>query len=752
MKNFREKSILTLALCVAMVCGLAACGQEQHSAKNTANLAAGIGSISTEEKSDVYVPEYLSLDHQQNSNSNHVKLEGNDLYYSISTKDKEAEASVTTIYKQSLVDDNLAAIDILMQENCYLSNFTTDSMGNIYMVINAYSQGRDAEEDSLTDVILRKCNAKGETVFERNITELMNEEAEDAYVQSIVVDGEENIYVAVERTIFLLNKNGEEQGSVGIADGFINGMGMGKDGNVYFYYYDKTFHTGGTVLSKIDFQNCMIAGTYVNLPDLGGNGLVPGTDKDFLMNDGAKLYEYDLATQTYEEMLVWLDSDINGIYVETFRTLEDGTIMAIVRDWSNQEMKIVKLIKTDVSQVEDKKEIVVATLYDSQELQEAAAQFNRENNNYHVTIRAYIDSNNEKQGSYNDAITGLYSDIVSGINGPDIINLSMMDESKLAAIGVLEDLNPYLVNSSRFSREDFVEPVLEAFSHEEKLTSLSATFRIQTMAGKSSVVGEERGWSIEEMMACAKDYPDALLLGGTQKTSILSYCMLYSQESYIDWEKEKCYFDTDEFKQILEFANMFPELIDWSTYDSSENVEKLQANQILLTDVSIYELQDIRECEAMIGEPVTFIGFPTADGSVGCGLYTSSRYGITANSRNKEGAWLFIESYLANASDSTFSWGLPSLKKDFEKMMADAVTVTEDNTEEPVSDALRLSSEDVEFLKELIAEAKPMSNTDNKLLLILMEEAAAYFQGQKTLDEVAEIIQNRAQIYVSENS
>jgi hypothetical protein len=35
---------------------------------------------------------------------------------------------------------------------------------------------------------------------------------------------------------------------------------------------------------------------------------------------------------------------------------------------------------------------------------------------------------------------------------------------------------------------------------------------------------------------------------------------------------------------------------------------------------------------------------------------------------------------------------------------------------------------------------------------IISEEAEAYFKGQKTVDEVADIIQSRVKIYVSENS
>jgi len=45
---------------------------------------------------------------------------------------------------------------------------------------------------------------------------------------------------------------------------------------------------------------------------------------------------------------------------------------------------------------------------------------------------------------------------------------------------------------------------------------------------------------------------------------------------------------------------------------------------------------------------------------------------------------------------------------------------------------------------------KPYSY-DEDLMLIIEEEVAPYFEGQKSVQEVATIIQSRAQVYVNEN-
>lgn len=52
----------------------------------------------------------------------------------------------------------------------------------------------------------------------------------------------------------------------------------------------------------------------------------------------------------------------------------------------------------------------------------------------------------------------------------------------------------------------------------------------------------------------------------------------------------------------------------------------------------------------------------------------------------------------------------------------------------------------------MIEVARLGSDNDEQIMTIIGEEAAAFFQGQKSVDEVAETIQRRAALDVSENS
>ena len=55
-------------------------------------------------------------------------------------------------------------------------------------------------------------------------------------------------------------------------------------------------------------------------------------------------------------------------------------------------------------------------------------------------------------------------------------------------------------------------------------------------------------------------------------------------------------------------------------------------------------------------------------------------------------------------------------------------------------------------MQDLINVAEPSSATGNdEITNIITEEAEAFFKGQKSVSDVANVIQSRVQVYVNEN-
>ena len=61
-----------------------------------------------------------------------------------------------------------------------------------------------------------------------------------------------------------------------------------------------------------------------------------------------------------------------------------------------------------------------------------------------------------------------------------------------------------------------------------------------------------------------------------------------------------------------------------------------------------------------------------------------------------------------------------------------------------------LTQEQVDYFMNIINSVDGSYNYDDELVTVVSEEAAAFFAGQKSAEEVAKLIQSRVQIYVNE--
>ncbi|MDE5951928.1 MAG: extracellular solute-binding protein [Acetatifactor sp.] len=181
-------------------------------------------------------------------------------------------------------------------------------------------------------------------------------------------------------------------------------------------------------------------------------------------------------------------------------------------------------------------------------------------------------------------------------------------------------------------------------------------------------------------------------------------------------------------------------------------------------------MSNIRDCKQAIkgwmGEDVTFVGFPTADSNgstINAGNYT---FVISARSKHTEGAWQFVRQYLTPEYQSGDQiWDMPVLKSAFldqaKKAMERPYWTDENGNKEYYDDTWYVNGEDIvlePFTQEEVDEICEFIYSVNRLPYynenisnIITEEAEAFFVGQKSVQEVAGVIQSRVQVYVNEN-
>ena len=723
----------------------------------------------------VYVPEFLNLSDMEDISWYDSKLSDDFLCYVSRDWDMETGESTFAFNRYQIMDGSSTKMPLNVPEGAYVGEWALGKDGGLCALMNAGSY------DEVTQVYtqtwyLGKFDAQGNQVFLQDITGL--QEGNDyVYFNGIVMDDEGRIYIAGDNILWLFDSEGNPAGEVGfggVMGGYVNDFFCGRDGKVYASVNIYSETEVSTAMYEVDFAAKKMEEKYSNISMARGNGsLVQDNDGRFLTNNGLAVQAYDPETQESEELFSWLDSDINGDSVNSFSVMSDGRIAVVYRDFMNDDNGLALLTRTKSDELPEKKQIIIATLSSDQELQAAAVRFNKTSDSYRVTVKQYYDWASDI--SYEDAITSLNNDI-SSRNCPDLIVLSSnMDVNMLAAKGVFEDLSPYLEKSGVLDRENMVESALNAYTYDGKLISIPDNFYLSTIFASKDMVGDKMGWSMEDMIAFSEANPGKDLFDRVSKAEILQVSLMYNMETFVDWNKGRCNFDSEEFKNLLEFAARFPDADDIS-YDPDRPATpvRIQRGEVLLLSESISEMDGIQLYIEMFQGDVTPIGFPNTDGSSGCVLIANGCYAITAKSKVKDGAWEFIEQYLTR-ENTRYRWGLPNDREALDEMAKEAVRKYEldengeillDEEGNPVERRVghgfgwgdfqydyRISTqEEVDMVYRLIDAARPASGTSQEIMNIIIEEAEAFFQGQKTADEVAPIIQSRVSVYVSENS
>lgn len=767
LKHKLKKGMLALALAGSMGV-MAACGES--------------GRVDPV-KEWVYVPEFVSIE-DQDMRYYDMQYSNGALYYTSYNWDEETGSATESLCRYSLADGDRSEVVLDWGEEekrNSLDSMTFAADGSICAVVRRSSY--DMETQQVTSQIgLVKFGTDGKLVFFQDIADKFEDgsNSDYVYINGIALDDKGRIYIAGESSIALFEADGTYKGAVSVGsgmDGRIRSIGADRDGKVYVRNYNYGSGSVTNELVEIDFENRKTGASYTDFPNGNSEGLTPGAEAGtFIVNDGSTLYEYSLETQSKTALFDWLDSDIDGSNVQNVGVLEDGRILAIIYDWDDRENSgVAYLTKTKGSEVAQKETILIGTLYNASALQAAAVSFNRSSDKYHITIKQYIDDGMSYMDAYQDAITNINNDLTSKANCPDIIDLTGLNIRQLVSKGLLEDLGKYLDESSVLNRDDFVENVLNGYTYDDVLTCIPLSFELSTIVGKTSDVGEKQGWTLQELIAYAEKHPGAMLFDDMSKSEIMYYLLAYNEEAFIDWSTGKCNFDSEEFKSLLAFANSFPTEISSDSRQLSTPT-RIQRGEVLLDTVSLYDFDNIQMYYESFGGDITCKGLPAADGSIGTALAGNGMYGITSKATRKEGAWEFLESYLQRDNDR-YSYGFPSRKAKLDEMAKEAVTIeyyTDENGDpildengDPIERGVgssisyqdgwsysyrKATQAEVDLVRQLIDQAKPVNLGITQILELINEEAAGYFEGQKSVDEVVKVIQNRVQLYVDVNN
>ena len=533
----------------------------------------------------------------------------------------------------------------------------------------------------------------------------------------------------------------------------------------------------GMELRKID-MDAKSFGDPITLPNNVWT-LLPGDGKyDFYYTSGMYLYGFHLGDESAEEVLNWMSCDINGQALDTsaINISPDGTIRGVITEYNNDKVdsQYFTLSLVPADSLPRKQVLTVAQLeyYPDYDLSNRIVRFNRSHDNVRIEYKDYNQYNTENDLSA--GMTKFMTEVMAG-NLPDILPTRQLPYKQLAAKGLLEDLYPYIDADKDLSREDFFPNLLTALEVNGSLYQMVPSFSVQTLSGASSIVGDTPGWNYDDFNAALAKMPEGCtpLDPYITRDSVLSSLLYADMDSYVNWSTGEVRFDSDSFKQLLEFTKQFPAEYNWEEHETTESTKDLLAQgRQMLTQTYLYSLDSVLWNDVSFGGQTTFIGWPTTNG-VGSIMSFDNGYSISKNCTDKDAAWEFLRSMLTEDAQKAV-YSIPVNRKVFDQKLEELMTTTyrkdaqgnfildengekiplargnwyDENGEE--HNVYAMTQEQADAVLAVITTCTKVANYDTSIYDIVNEQAQAFFAGQKSVDEVCRLIQSKANIYVNE--
>ena len=720
MKNIYRA--ISLLLCVGILFALCACGQEKiregraeiseaYSEGNISEAGTGLTEVQVETEGflsyqAVAFPLPMGMDVATT-----VRILGDTVYLNGNSFDS---GEMSTIIFMMDLDGNILRTYRLPAEYSGLTDMYPCADGSLWIMTSVWSEDQNYQGNRFC-----RLSSEGAVLDEFYIQDMFS----DVPYWMLLDETRECLYVIDWHTLYALDYGGYEL--------FRLSTYMGGS------FYTPCFTADGhlavmersgdkDVVLLLDFEAQTWGENYELAVD--GRGLFPGTVEDLYVGDERQLYGMDLSTGILTPLLNWLDTGTNSDVSEVY-ALADGSYLinagftlSFARPFEGESCITLILATLDPVFVEG-----------------AVLNFNASQSEYKITVRDYSQYNTSESDTAGLEQLGL--DIAAG-EVPDIFHLQGIPVSRYAALGLLEDLYPYIDSDPEFDREDIIPSFLSAMEMDGKLYALSPHVCIRTYIAAEGMLSND--WTFSEL----KTLSDGIdpFAGVLTSYEFLRDMAGGTDSLFVDWDAGTCDFDTQEFIDLLTIASLLP-ADRRGEYEFSEYEPKLSLDDIQ-TPLSIMVPTAVQ------GRETNVYGYPGRDGSRFLLSPTTVSWAISSTSEHKDGAWQFVRMFLSQEWQS--SNGIPITCAVFEERIEEEIAHVESGhtIELPSANGTwaeyAFSMDYIEEFEGLVESVTGIYEYDSSLMSIIWSEAQAFFAGDKSAEDAARIIQSRASIYMAE--
>lgn len=348
--------------------------------------------------------------------------------------------------------------------------------------------------------------------------------------------------------------------------------------------------------------------------------------------------------------------------------------------------------------------------------------------------------------------------------GPDLMSLEMFDYEIYAEKGVFVDLNAYLDKDPEL-KNALVPSVLDAFRWRDgALYQIAPSYQIQSIYSVPGMIKEP--WNLDTIEGWMERHPAALFTTSVESPSdLMSVLLTGYMDNLIDFKAMTCDFTSGLFARILTDSG------DWAarpwTYGKLD-AGAFSSQSLLSCQFQLSDFSDYKDAARM--GLVNHVGYPTD--SPPCVLARSViRLAVCAGTGRENMAWEFIKSTLSEEQQKNVPW-FPLRKSELDRRAAEGLSEIPPQTTEVFLDpeaaaqgrnmatatvtlppVTGMTQEEVDMVYQIIDHASGYAgNSYTEIWSIIFDEAAVYFDGDRTAQEAAEIVQKRVTLYLSEQS
>ena len=408
-------------------------------------------------------------------------------------------------------------------------------------------------------------------------------------------------------------------------------------------------------------------------------------------------------------------------------------------------------------------------------------EFNAADNGYKINLVSYndmyeytpIDGATDFAGNPTDeSIKNVKITMLQAINYGeiDMISSKAVDPSTFNIFmskGAFSDLYAFMENDLEINTSTLNASVLKACETDGELFFYPLMYGIKTLVGDPEYAGTKENVTTDEFIELWENMPEgSTICGNNTQRYVYMYILREQFGAFVDYKKGKASFDSPEFIKLLEFCGTFyPE--------TGYKPEPDHYTKDLATNVNLYSFRDFHNLfhdYNNTDHEVTFIGYPSD-----CGMnsfitvqYPGFAINSKASSKKQQGAWEYLKLLSGekaqydlcvyvdeNLSNKIAQHGYPVNNAAFDKVAEDHMNGKVDMEPYTVGsvpvEPEAINSAELERLKNYIAGINHLyKELDRALFEMLEEEALLYFNGEQSAKQTAEMLQNRASIYVSE--